>query len=274
MQKPDPIGQLGLRELATIAGRTIDTANAKSALAGLETYGYAKLRLDMPHRLAQYLAQIMHESMSFRYDKEIWGPTPAQKRYDARTDLGNTPELDGDGKLYSGRTAGQITGKANYARFTKWARAVDPMSPDFVRAPELINTDPWEGLGFIWFWEENKINTLADGGGVGAVTKRVNGGYNGLEDRQRLYVRAALVLLGYDPEDVVRFQMAAGIVTDGNPGPKTRAALHRALLLARAISWDKPAITPPNALRKPTEYGILTAIGALIGWAAQTFFGG
>lgn len=61
--------------------------------------------LDRLHRLVHCLAQLMHESGSFKWDQKIWGPTPAQARYDTRTDLGNTAAKDGDGYLYRGRTA-------------------------------------------------------------------------------------------------------------------------------------------------------------------------
>ncbi|WP_244561520.1 hypothetical protein [Ensifer aridi] len=78
--------------------------------------------MDRPHRLAQYLAPLMHESGDFRYDRELWDPTPAQQRYDTRTDLGNTPQKDGDGYLYCGRTGMQLTGKDNYRQFRDWCR--------------------------------------------------------------------------------------------------------------------------------------------------------
>ena len=61
-----------------------------------------KHQINNPKRIAAFLAQIGHESGSLRYAREIWGPTEAQKRYDQRTDLGNTPELDGDGKKFLG----------------------------------------------------------------------------------------------------------------------------------------------------------------------------
>ncbi len=90
------------------------------------------------------------------------GPTDAQKRYDTRTDLGNTPQVDGDGKLYLGRTSGQLTGKGNYQAFCDWCvtRKLNP--PDFVAKPDLLNNDPWEGLVPTWYWQSRNLNRWAD----------------------------------------------------------------------------------------------------------------
>ncbi|WP_410176733.1 hypothetical protein [Sinorhizobium medicae] len=87
---------------------------------------------------------LMAWSGYFRYDREIWGPTPAQQRRDTRTDLGNTPENDGDGFRYRGCTGMQLTGKDNYRQFRNWCRAAGLSCPDFVKDPDAVNTDPWE----------------------------------------------------------------------------------------------------------------------------------
>lgn len=277
MVKPTPSPAFGLREIEMIAGRQIDTANAVSALAGLESYGYPKLGMAHRHRMAQYMAQLMHESGRFRYDREVWGPTPAQKRYDTRTDLGNTAAVDGDGRLYAGRTTVQITGKANYAAFTKWCKDRFASAPDFVKMPDLVNTNPWEGLAPLWYWETRGLQAPADAGDVAKVTKIINGGHNGLADRQDLYVRAALVLLGYGPTDVVRFQMDADITVDGVVGPKTRGALHRALLIAPQL---RPGVAQPIALMKPSTvktvsgYGAVGIVGAAIAALFSWYYGG
>lgn len=243
-------------------------SNIQSVIEGLKTKG-ASAGLLEPHRLAHYLAQLAHESGGFRYDKEVWGPTPAQLRYDTRTDLGNTPAKDGDGEKYKGRGPIQITGRTNVEAFRDWCRGQGLSPPDFVAYPDLINTDPWEGLGPIWYWSTRGLNRYADENNIEQITKRINGGLNGYTDRVRYYVRAALVLLGYGPEDIRVFQLDAQKKRllppdkpgqpqiDGDAGPKTRSALHKALaalggkmteVAASPVVEEKPvAMTPKNA---------------------------
>lgn len=242
--------------------RVPNEANMRSVVVALDRHG-ARLGLDQPHRLAQYLAQIAHESAWFRYDREIWGATPAQKRYDTRTDLGNTAAVDGDGKLYMGRTGIQITGKANYTAFRDWCRKIEMNPPDFVAHPDLVNTDPWEGLGPLWYWDTRKLNRFADQGDVENITLKINGGLNGYDDRLDCLTRLSLVMLGHKPTDIAAFQRASGLVVDGLSGPKTRAALHQALVrrtapVARAeavqaapVVEEKPVAVAPAELDKP-----------------------
>jgi putative chitinase len=245
--------------LDRIAGRKVDRSNAQALLAGL-----AARPLGSQARLAMYIGQMLHESANLKYDRELWGPTPAQKRYDTRTDLGNTAAADGDGKLYAGRTGTQITGRANYRAFRDWCRAnIDPNAPDFEANPDLVLTDPWEGLGPIWFWETHGLDGYADAGNIEMVTRRINGGLNGFDDRCRCYVRAGLVLIGRDPDDVKGFQAAAGLRPDGVAGPATRAALHAALgRLAVPASPPPPAPAsgaPAAPAARPAGFGALIA---------------
>lgn len=131
--------------------------------------------MDNPHRLAHLLAQLGHESGSFRHMREVWGPTPAQAGYEGRADLGNTQP--GDGRRYMGRGPIQITGRANYRRFGRL------IGIDIEGAPELAE-NPSIGLHLaLEYWRDRKLNDLADRDDVNGITRRINGGTNGLADR-------------------------------------------------------------------------------------------
>lgn len=190
----------------------------------------------------------MHESGDFKYDGEIWGPTPAQKRYDTRVDLGNTPAVDGDGFLYRGRTAMQLTGKSNYRQFRDWCRARGFNPPDFVSRPDMVTTDPWEGLVPLWYWTTRDLSKWVDQGDIETITRKINGGKNGLPDRIDRYGQVALVLLGYKPDNVLQFQadhveaVSGPDGVDNDVGPKTRAALHQALGALIPGEMAKPSV--------------------------------
>ncbi|MBY3361229.1 glycoside hydrolase family 19 protein [Rhizobium laguerreae] len=266
------------QQLRAAANGPVNIANLNSVLTAMNQYG-SLFGLDLPHRAVQYYAQIMHESGDFRFDREIWGPTAAQKRYDTRTDLGNTPAADGDGKLYAGRTPIQITGKSNYTDFYEWCVEKNLNPPDFVAKPDLVNTDPWEGLAPLWYWDTRKLNRWADQGDIETITKKINGGINGLADRIDHYARLALVVLGYAPEAVEQFQTKAGLAADGDVGPKTRAALHTALLgisgasTKQAAFMAAPVVEEKAVVPHSVERQVKKKFN-LLGWAGSAFGGG
>jgi len=270
--------QVTAQHLRAAAKGAVNAQNMNSVLVAMNRYG-TELGVDKPHRAVQFYAQIMHESGDFRYDREIWGPTPAQKRYDTRKDLGNTPEADGDGKIYMGRTAMQLTGKSNYRAFTEWCSSHAMSSPDFVRNPDAVNTDPWEGLVPLWYWDTNNLNRLADQGDVETITKRVNGGINGLADRIDHLVRLSLVVLGYKPDGIRQFQANAGLGVDGDAGPRTRAELHKALLALSGASTKMAAFSAAPVVEEKPVVPIaveqtVTKKFNLIGWIGSLFGGG
>lgn len=139
-----------------------------------------------PQRAAMYLATVGHESGGFVHTREIWGPTPAQARYEGRADLGNTQP--GDGSRYRGRGLIQITGRSNYADVSKG------LGVDFLSHPSRLEETEHAARSAAWWWFHNGLNELADTGDFRAVTRRVNGGYNGMADRQRRYEMAINVL--------------------------------------------------------------------------------
>ena len=139
-----------------------------------------------PQRITAFIAQVGHESGQLRYVREIWGPTAQQAGYEGRADLGNT--VKGDGSKYRGRGLIQITGRANYAA------CGEALGLDLINQPELLEQPQHAAMSAAWFWSTKGLNTLADKGEFVKITRRVNGGVNGLEDRQRLYVQAQKVL--------------------------------------------------------------------------------
>jgi putative chitinase len=192
-------------------------------LARVKTYGGP---LNEPAVMAQFMAQVMHESGGLRYVREIWGPTAAQRRYEGRADLGNTQA--GDGKRFMGRDVLQITGRANYRALTAWVHKTFGAKVDFEARPELLESPEWLGIGAIWYFLTRKdLIRYCREGNIEMVTRRVNGGLNGYQDRLRWYDDGALKLLGFTT--VAAFQKSAGLAVDGISGPKTRAALHKAL---------------------------------------------
>lgn len=204
-----------------------------------------------PHQFAHVLAQVMHESAGLQYDREIWGPTAAQKRYEGRKDLGNTQP--GDGSKYRGYGPIQVTGRYNVTEFYKWCKSQGLNPPDFITFPSLIADSPWAGWSVVWYWTTRNLNRYADTNDIEMITRRVNGGLNGYADRLNYYDRAALVMLGYGPTDIRQFQTDSGVAVDGISGPKTRAALHAALVKLSGAQGTKtaPVTAAPESLEKP-----------------------
>jgi putative chitinase len=146
--------------------------------------------LSTRERRAAFVAQIGHESGSLQYVREIWGPTSAQRRYEGRRDLGNTQT--GDGFRYRGRGLIQITGRANYARLTERLHGL--ACPNFEAYPEALEQPRWAALSAADFWADHDLNRLV--GDFKALTKAINGGLNGYDDRHARYERAVAAFKG------------------------------------------------------------------------------
>lgn len=140
--------------------------------------------INTPLRMAHFLAQLGHESGSLRYVREL----ASGKAYEGRKDLGNVQP--GDGVMYKGRGLIQLTGRANYEAFNGF---LDD-DVDVVEHPEKVEEPELAALVAGWFWWKTGLNKLADKDDVLAVTKRVNGGTNGLEDRKGYLKRAKKAL--------------------------------------------------------------------------------
>lgn len=152
----------------------------------------AKFNIQDPPEVAMWLAQIAHESGELHWLHELWGPTPAQRGYEGRADLGNTQP--GDGSRFRGRGLIQITGRANYAH------ASEALYGDarLLTSPELLEQRDGACASAAWFWSDFKhLGPVAAPGDMDAfiaVTRRINGGTNGLADRVNYWSKAKQAL--------------------------------------------------------------------------------
>jgi len=167
------------------------TAANAARFAGPLSAACAFYGIDTPTRLAAFLAQIGHESGALRYTSELWGPTPAQKRYEGRADLGNTQP--GDGERFKGHGLIQTTGRHNHARVRDRLRERFKDVPDFEADPDALTDPQWAALSAADYWDDRGLNALADAGNFEAITRRINGGLNGQADRLARWERAKRV---------------------------------------------------------------------------------
>ena len=166
--------------LDAVAGRNIG-ARGDGIAEGMRQY-FPQYSINSNLRIAHFVAQASHETMGFRYLKEIWGPTPAQKRYEGRQDLGNN--RPGDGRLYCGRGIFQLTGRANYARIGKALALPLEVEPELACDPQISVKIACH------YWMTHGISAAADADNVELVTRLINGGLNGIEDRKACLARA------------------------------------------------------------------------------------
>jgi predicted chitinase len=141
--------------------------------------------ISTPARQAAFLAQIAHETGGFRWFHEL-GADESFRKYEGREDLGNTEP--GDGARYKGRGFIQVTGRANYTK------AGEALGLDLVHEPQLAETPSVGARVAAYFWQSHGFNALADKGDFITITRRINGGLTGLEERQAYYERAKGVL--------------------------------------------------------------------------------
>lgn len=156
-----------------------------ASLAGPLPQVLANRHIDTPLRQAHFLAQIGHESGELRFRSEL----ASGEAYEGRRDLGNTQA--GDGPRYKGRGLIQLTGRGNYAEY---GRALG-REQALLEHPEQVADDFALAIDVAaWFWARRDLNTLADRDDLITITRRINGGLNGLDDRRRLLLRAKALL--------------------------------------------------------------------------------
>ena len=169
--------------------------------------------INTPKRIAAFIAQCAHESGGFKFLKEnlnykaeslmktfpkyfsdkdtanAYAKQPvkiANRVYANR--MGNGDEASGDGYRYCGRGLIQLTGKTNYDWF---AASLEISSSE---ASEYLETFEGAAQSACWFWENNNLNVEADAGDIKKMTKKINGGYIGLDDRIEHYEHALTIL--------------------------------------------------------------------------------
>ena len=165
-----------------------------------------KFGVDTPLRVVHYLAQVFHESgnlsareENLNYSAEgllkvfpkyfnrsnvgMYARNPqkiANRVYANR--MGNGSEASGDGYRYRGRGYLQTTGRANYRAYA----GSEHCQGDLMAHPEWLATSPGDQKSSLYFWQRNNLNRYADADNINAVTRKINGGYNGLAERKRL----------------------------------------------------------------------------------------
>lgn len=199
-------------QLGEIVGKNPYVSNWHNAMERL----LPDYDINTPRRVAAFLAQCGHESGNFKFLKENlnyrwqtlrkifpkYFPTDelaqlyasrsnrqeaiANRVYASR--MGNGDESSGDGFRYCGRGLIQLTGKNNYQSFA------DSIETPVEDVPEYLQTFEGAVQSACWFWETNSLNRWADAGDIKELTRRINGGYIGLDDRIKHYNHALHVL--------------------------------------------------------------------------------
>ncbi|ENU08677.1 glycoside hydrolase family 19 protein [Acinetobacter calcoaceticus] len=164
------IGRGTLTALFKKLGANQSRAEELALAANVHLKEYAILYNEL--RFAHFIAQLAHESGNFRYMEEI--ATGAS--YEGRKDLGNI--MAGDGVRFKGRGPIQLTGRANYQKYGR------VLGIDFESHPELVAIPSIGFLVACKFWVNNGLNELSDRDDVLTITRRINGGTNGLDDRK------------------------------------------------------------------------------------------
>jgi putative chitinase len=172
-------------------------------------------QMNNPLRIAHFMSQIEHESglkaisENLNYSKSGLLKTFGKYFTEAKADeyarnpekianvvyanrMGNGDECSGEGWEFRGRGFIQLTGKSNYIVLSKDTRI------DYVENPDWLLREPDAMIAALWFWNKNKLNLLADKDDAKAVTRKINGGYNGLKHRLELLSEWKLKLENYE----------------------------------------------------------------------------
>lgn len=187
------------------------------------------------NRAAMWCAQIGHESLGLRYMEEIADGS----NYEGRADLGNT--VRGDGVRFKGRGPIQLTGRTNYTRFGGWAfdRGLVADARYFLTHPTEVATSTWGFLAAAWYWTvaRPRLNAQADAGDIVAATRSINGGTNGLADRQERWDRCLQLGSALLPTHIAASE-------EDEMDPEDRRMLRE--LYMQLVQGDGQAAKPPT----------------------------
>jgi predicted chitinase len=233
----------------------LDRATAAKIAKGLGE-AFARYDIDTPARAAMAVAQWGHECDHFRTSEEY----ASGAAYEGRKDLGNTHP--GDGKRFKGRGRIQITGRANYVAMAK------ALGIDCVNKPQLLSKSPYSELASGQWWKDHGCNRYCDRGDFIGLTRRINGGTNGLADRQRLLHLARAVASDLVPRDrmavltdsereqieILATERKSASRNGGweklDPSHLARATKAKQWLVARAVDIKKLAEAEPRGWSK------------------------
>lgn len=143
-----------------------------------------EFQINTPLRVAHFLAQAAHETAGFQYMKEL----ASGKEYENRRDLGNV--FKGDGIKFKGRGIFQTTGRANYKAVSQFLFKDDTL----LTKPELLEQPDNAVHSACYYWQTHKLNDFADADDIFSITRKINGGLNGIDSRKDYYKRAKSII--------------------------------------------------------------------------------
>ena len=228
-----------------------------------------RFEIDTPPRMAAFAAQLAHESgqlqrwtenVNYRWERlrqvfpKYFSSDAEARAFDRKPErianrvyagrMGNGPEASGDGWRYRGRGPIQLTGRDNY-------RACgSAIGVDLVGDPDLLATPGPGCLAAAWFWARNGLNALADAGDFVTITRRINGGLNGLAERREFWERAKEV---FGVPVAATAEVGAGPAAKAAPKArrKARRAPKRRRRAARSKGRQGPRTRPGGATKAP-----------------------
>ena len=245
----------------------------------LPYYGFTE-----PHRYVMLMAQLMHESAHFRTLKEFHDGS----NYEGRKDLGNVKR--GDGKRFRGAGLIQRTGRANTElSFKYWfkeegrvlRKLIEKKPASSARWSLMLRDDSRLALedACLYWTRDRKLHRFADFSrfedALRKITRQINGGYNGLEDRRRCARAFGLATLGYG--SLVEFQRKSRIEVDGVWGPQSDSALWKALqegdFYYRETTLKAPYQPEKDVGGGSLSYIVLFTLFTIIAVIVSTLFG-